>query len=102
MQARLEALESGIDEDAFQVDDDDDEFELEPEVDDEASGAGLFSCYCSDVQVSQSDPCSCHRTVQIPKKECCQYKIFKLSWDTGSIKFHGLVGRVWDVREQNS
>lgn len=41
LQARLEALESGVDEDAFQVDDDDEEFDMEAEVDDESSGALL-------------------------------------------------------------
>lgn len=46
MQARLEALESGIDEDAFQVDDDDDEFDAQ--IDDDSSGMGIPVSYIQD------------------------------------------------------
>lgn len=41
MQARLDALEDGVDEDALAVDDDDDEFELDDDVDVEITGAPL-------------------------------------------------------------
>ena len=40
LQARLDALEDGVDEDAFAVGDDDDEFEMEDELDMDGKGAG--------------------------------------------------------------
>lgn len=45
MQSRLEALESGVDEDAVHIDEDDDEFELET-VTDASEGSGTDHLQC--------------------------------------------------------
>jgi hypothetical protein len=42
LQARLDALEAGVDEDALAVDDDDDEFDIEDEMDVEITGAATM------------------------------------------------------------